>query len=186
MPTARIVPSPDDADKPENWEVLPGTARRYRNRVTGEVISRSAYDKRVGRLRGTTFRTPAQQAAARRATGVPRNIRSRKRAGHWREAHFATLDALALYASTMLGGRTPVMIIALGLPYANDQYEVYDEREVEGEDGEEETLRLSYVTIMPPTFNDEWTVAGVEARMTERLDPYAGIDEWVLVWRTRF
>lgn len=53
------------ADDAALWQRIPGDkARRYANVETGEVISRTAYDKRYGRLAKQGFSHPRQQAAA--------------------------------------------------------------------------------------------------------------------------
>ena len=52
-------------DEAALWRRIPGDkARRYANVETGEVISRTVYDKRYGRLAKQGFSHPRQQAAA--------------------------------------------------------------------------------------------------------------------------
>ena len=53
------------ADDASLWRRIPGDkARRYANVETGQVISRTVYDKRYGRLARQGFSHPRQQAAA--------------------------------------------------------------------------------------------------------------------------
>jgi hypothetical protein len=54
------------------WQPLGGSSRRYRNRLTGEVISRRQYDKRVGNLGRQGFTSYEAKAKAAKSNAPDR------------------------------------------------------------------------------------------------------------------